>query len=195
MDFSDRVEQGTRIVEVIEDGKISRVSEEYALREGLPIIRKGPVKFASGSDGEEDKKKDLLDAKILGADDFRRPLDREQSKITKELMDNFHWQISRKRREKGLRRKEFAEALGEKEDTVKLLENGILENNDFVLIDKVQDFLGISLRKDEQKIGSDTEMRRLVEEAIAAESGESAEEEKKDEKKGGFAGDDIEIIE
>ena len=150
------------IVEVIEDGKIVRVSEEYARKEGLLILRKRegnafPGKNLSGESlsAKEVKQGIRTDREspkpkkgVLDFEELRKPLDWRKSQIVKELIENFHWHISRARRTRGMSRKQLAEALGEKEETLKLVENGIVPDNDFVLINKIQDLLQINLRKD-----------------------------------------------
>lgn len=177
-----------REVEAIEEGKIVKVSEDYALKEGLPIIRKNLSK-----ETERFKEREEAKEKIFGADEFRKPLDWKERKEIRGLIDNFHWEILRRRRVMNLTRKQFAEAVGEKEETIRKLENGILSSQDYVLISKVQGFLGINIRRDSGNFG---DMRKLVEEnedRNAKVSDKDGKENK--EEKDSFLGDDIEIIE
>ena len=110
-------------------------------------------------------------------DDFRKPLSWKSNRVAKELVDNFHWEIVRERRRKNLSRKELAVGIGVSENTLKIVENGILPKDDFILVNKIQDFLKINLRKEQSGFG---EMRKLVEE--------------KSEQKEDISGDDIEIM-
>lgn len=167
--------QEKRYVEALEDGKIVRVSEDYAKREGLFILRKDVVEkkeeepqptFRLGSQ----RKKPKEESKLL-FDDFRKPLNWRKHQVISELIDNFHWEILKARKARGETRKQTAQAVGVSENDIKMLENGLLPSNDFVLINKVQNYFGINLRKDKKDFSN--EARRLV---------------KYDDKKAGMAG-------
>ncbi len=150
------------MVEAIDDGKIVRVSEEYAKREGLPILRRSNVenketRAVNETDlvkRREFSGRGIFDSSrvhnkgILAFEEYRRPLKRSESDVSNELIDNFHWEILKRRKEKEINRKQFAVDLGVSEEEVKIVENGRLPRNDFVLINKIQSYLGINLRKD-----------------------------------------------
>ncbi|MEM4270996.1 MAG: hypothetical protein QXO70_02780 [Candidatus Pacearchaeota archaeon] len=146
-------EQEERIVEAIEGGRIVRVTEDYAKREGLLILRANPIipsfseKMGYKKSGEIDLKKEKDRKMIAGMDDLRRPLRSKEGDVTKELIENFHWKIAQRRREKGLTRKQVALAIGESENDIKIIENGILPTNNFVLVSKLENYFGINLRK------------------------------------------------
>jgi len=114
-----------KIVEAIHDGKIIKVYEDDAIREGLFILKKHEDKLA----------------------DFRKPLRWKSNNIAAELKENFHWDIVRKRKDRGLGRKQVASAIGCSENDLKSLENGILPSNDFVLINRLEQYFKINLRK------------------------------------------------
>lgn len=154
------------IVEAIEDGKIVTVSEDYAKREGLPILRRSNIE---GKEKKQVSESELIKRKefagrgvfedhrakkgILSFEEYRRPLRRSESDVTNELIDNFHWEILKKRKEKEISRKQFAQDLGVGEEEIRIVENGRLPRNDFVLINKIQSYLGINLRKDGKDFG------------------------------------------
>ena len=48
---------------------------------------------------------------------------------------------------RGMTRKQFAEAIRASENDVKMIENGVLPSPDFVLINKIEQLFGITLRK------------------------------------------------
>ena len=133
-------ESGTDIVEAIEEGKIVRVTESYARIEGLTIIRKPITKKPQKKNSEEDPR--------LTFEDFRKPLNWQKNQVVSELAENFQWEIAKKRKERGLTRRQFAKAIDETESNIKLLENGILPRNDFIIINKIQAFFNVNLRKD-----------------------------------------------
>jgi ribosome-binding protein aMBF1 (putative translation factor) len=143
------------IVEAIDDGKIVKVPEEYALREGLPILRRTEVSFLGKPDrkaAREAEKKEMRSA--MGFDAFRKPLKPKPNDVVSSLIDNFHWQISQRRKEMNLSRKQVADKLGVKELDIKMLENGVLPSDDYLLINKVQQFFSVNLRKDGKDFNS-----------------------------------------
>lgn len=205
-----------KLVEAIEEGKIVNVPEEYAIRERLPILRKPQIEVIGKSKeaGKNIDAKDLrgVDRKEIFGLNFRKPW-RKRNDVIEALIDNFHWVIAAKRRQLGMTRKKLADAIGASELEVKMIENGVLPSDDFVLISKIQNYLGINLRKDAQDFGKSL-MQRAVESRASGMSiskegekkraeyfGEKDEKKKedgykedgKDEKN--IFGDEIEIIE
>jgi ribosome-binding protein aMBF1 (putative translation factor) len=135
----------TEMVDAIKDGKIVRVQKSYAKREGLLIL--GKPKEIKEEVPNYSKSKPVEEKRML-LDDYRRPLKWAQNQVVKELITNFNWEISKARRNRNWSRRQLADAINEKEDVVKMLENGILPKDDFVLINKIQDVLKINIRKD-----------------------------------------------
>jgi len=129
-----------RVVEAIHEGRLVRAYEDDALREGLFILR-----FIDAIPGQEKKVKPEEEKKLL-FDDYRRPL-RNKDNVTKELSDNFHWAIMGKRKSRGMTRKQFADAVRASENDIKMIENGVLPSPDFVLVNRIEQYCGISLRK------------------------------------------------
>lgn len=68
---------------------------------------------------------------------------------TDHLVNNFHWVIMRVRRSKKLTQKELAQALRESEVAIKMIEQGTLSSKTPMLIDKIENYLGINLKKDD----------------------------------------------
>ncbi len=66
-----------------------------------------------------------------------------------DLIHNFHWNIMRARRARHISREQFARDLGESETVVKMVEQGVLPEDDNRIIRKVESYLGINLRKPE----------------------------------------------
>src|SRR3989338_8222734 len=143
-----------RYVEAIEDGKIVYVSEDYARKEDLFVLKKiGEEGFEQQKMADlrlKDKQMKIKNGEISRPlmDDFRRPMKQKKSQITEELVYNFHWEIKKKRRLMDLSRKQLAIDINEPEKDVMMVENGMLPREDFVLINKIQQRLGINLRKD-----------------------------------------------
>ncbi len=131
------------LVDAIEEGRIVRVPELYAKKEGLTILRRPRIEKQSM------QKKQKQEEPYLSFDDFRKPL-KQKSQVLSELMENFHWEIKKKRRQLGITRRKIAEEIGEPEYALKLVESGILPKDDFVIINKLQDYLKLNLRKDKK---------------------------------------------
>ena len=64
-----------------------------------------------------------------------------------DLVDNFHWTIQRIRRARRITRGDFANKIGESESTVQMIESGILPEDNYKIISKIENYFGISLRK------------------------------------------------
>ncbi len=134
-------ESQSDLVDAIEEGRIVKVPESYAKREGLTILRKQLIASQSM------QKKQKQEEHYLSFDDFRKPL-KQKSQVLSELAENFHWEIKKKRRELGITRGKLANDIGEPEHALRLMENGIIQKDDFVIINKLQDYFKINLRKD-----------------------------------------------
>jgi len=156
------------MVEALEDGKIVKVSEEYARVERLPILRRIERKDKIEVPVSKDRRL-LGEEKKIGFDELRKPLHYQKNKVIEDLVPNFQWEIMKARRAKNITRKKLAGAIGVNENSLKLIENGSLPADDFVLINKLQDYLGINLRKD--KMNYSQSVRKIL---------DSAAKEKKD---------------
>lgn len=140
------VQKEVRMVDALDDGRIVRVPEAYALREGLAILRRIPSSEDMRVNTSRARKID--EVKLAPFETLRRPLPNKRDEVTASLVDNFHWIFARKRRERSLSRKHVAEAIGVTENDIKLIENGVLPSNDFVLVSKIEQFYGIVVRKE-----------------------------------------------
>ena len=140
--------QDTGMVEAIEDGRIVRVTEEYARRERLLIIRKNEKSLDSPKAQQEIKLTPRLRGErkaFFDIEKYRRPW-KDKNEILDSLVDNFHWIASSKRKQLNLSRKQLADAISVSEEDLKVFENGGLPKNDYVLISKLENYLKINLR-------------------------------------------------
>lgn len=142
-------------VEAIENGRIVKVDKEYAKKEGLVILRK-PINIDNNSEVRAMKsagagfvKEGLKRRKpMFEIDKYRRPLNYKENNVVSDLNDNFHWELTRARKQKNFTRRQASRELGIDEETLKMVENGILPKDDYVLINKLQSYYGVNLRKD-----------------------------------------------
>ncbi|NCN99451.1 hypothetical protein COU62_00215 [Candidatus Pacearchaeota archaeon CG10_big_fil_rev_8_21_14_0_10_35_219] len=141
-----------RIVEVIKEGEIIRVPESQARDEELFILRNFPD-AAVEKNMEESRESKTLDLtykpkrKVPRVETWRKDV-YKRNDVLASLVDNFHWEIVKKRRGLGLSRKQFADQLGKDEDVLKVVENGGLPEDNFALIARIESILGITLRKE-----------------------------------------------
>lgn len=132
------------LVDAIEEGKIVRVDEEYAKKEGLFVLKKVEVQTLIPQQAKKDR---FRDEKRPLFDDYRKSLHASKDPLLSELIDNFHWILLERRKVKNITRKQLAQSVGVPEVEIKMVENGVLPAKDFVLIGKLEKFYGINLRK------------------------------------------------
>ncbi|MEK6934193.1 MAG: helix-turn-helix transcriptional regulator [Nanoarchaeota archaeon] len=202
------MERQIKLVEAIEEGKIVNVPEDYAVREGLPILRRSKseeiIKDVKGEKSLDVKDLRGVDRREIFGLNYKKPW-RKRNDVIDSLFDNFQWTITAKRRQLGLTRKKLAEAIGSNEEDIKMIENGVLPSDDFVLVSKIQDYLGINLRKDGQTFGkslmqqavssrvtSTKDVNKKIEDNQKAKRNEKSEYKKSKEN---ILGDEIEVIE
>jgi len=68
------------------------------------------------------------------------------------LIENFHWIIMRRRRERKLTISQLADSIGESEISIKMIEQGKLPEDDYRLVNKLENYLSIRISKE----GADT---------------------------------------
>lgn len=148
-----KVMETERMVEAIEEGKIVRVTEDYAKREGLIVLKRyDPPAAAPTAPGYNISKKA---EPVKSMRDYleKRP-DWREKQVTSELLENFNWVVRNERRRRGLTRKQLAKMINEPEENIKMVEAGYLPAKDFILVNKIQGVFGVSLRKDQKKFDS-----------------------------------------
>jgi len=153
-----------RLMEAISSkGKgIVKVCESCSVKGNMPILKRpttfqlkeaerNPVakRVASGSNsGMISPEREKTESSL------REIVDRNYEKLSREkkprpdLIDHFHWVIMRARRKKKLTHEQLAREISESTAAVRMAEDGILPDNDYLLVNKLESFLGIRLVKD-----------------------------------------------
>jgi ribosome-binding protein aMBF1 (putative translation factor) len=130
------------MVDALKEGEIVTVTESEALQEDMFILRKHDLAPKSvGITAEPAKRSAPIKWKSYEPE-------YKKNYVIKELIDNFHWTVIRARKSMNLSRKQLGDAIGATEADLRILENGELPSDDFILINKVQNFLKINLRRD-----------------------------------------------
>lgn len=140
-------------VDVIKDGEIITMPLSQANKEDLFVLRK---KMAAPAPPATPPILLRQPSRSRAQEELTRPLSRwhsyqpeyKKNNVGKDLVDNFHWEIAKARKSRNLSRRQLGEAIGEPEANIKMIENGELPSDDFILINRIQSYLGINLRKD-----------------------------------------------
>jgi len=154
--------QVVRLFDAIYDGKMSLLCERCSIIENSPIIKRpdsaqlkefekrtklyNRIRTIAGLKTEKDKK----DTFFIG--DRLKELDKnprlelpEENQLN--LIDNFHWEIMKIRRRKGLSQKQLGDVIGESEIAIQMIEKGKFPEASESLIKKIEQFFQINLKK------------------------------------------------
>lgn len=175
------------MVDAIEDGRLVRVTESYAKREGLFVLKRPNVNVTQKAPAGltyQDKmniEHGTRRKSVLDLDRFRKPLKHDKNALYTDLKENFHWDIVKARKIRDLTRKQLANAVGATDEEIKLIENGVLSSGNYVLLNKIEKFFNIQLRRG--SVNYQESMRQVVNApASEREMKREVREEKKEEK-------------
>ena len=150
-----------RLIDAIYENEIVKICERCAIVEGIPIIKKPTtsqlkdsersssvyerLKRISGLKKDEEKHESILDQ--LRQLEEHPELEEPEEKKPFNLIDNFHWQVMRARRNRGLSPKQLAWMIGESETAIKMIEKQELPEDAEKLIRKLEQFFQIKIRE------------------------------------------------
>ncbi len=159
-----------RLFDAICDGRMSSICERCSIIENIPIIKKPDIsqlreaeqKFGvyqrmrrlSGIEEPKEQETFFIEDKLEELD--KKPELELPEKDKLNLVEHFHWEIMKNRRRKGLSQEKLAEALGESETAIQMIEKEKLPENAEILIKKLEQFFQIKLRQI-------SEMERIME--------------------------------
>lgn len=153
-------EEKARLLDAISSKGIIKICEPCSKEEDMPILRrpttfqlkeaeKKPIIYKKPMPEEVEKTettlKDVIDKNYEAAVP-------KEKKPRLNLVDNFHWIIMRTRRLKKLTQEQLAKEISESIAAIKMIEQGILPEDDYRLVNKIEGFLRINLVKDVSKI-------------------------------------------
>lgn len=157
----EKTEKEVRLSDAIYENEIVKICERCAILEGIPIIKKPTtsqlkdsersysvyqrLKRISGLVKKEEKHESILDQ--LRKLEEHPELEEPEEKRPFNLIENFHWQVMRARRNRGLSQKQLGWAIGESEMAIKMIEKQELPEDADKLIRKLEQFLQIRLRE------------------------------------------------
>jgi len=202
-----------RLFDAISDEGVVKICEKCAREEHIPIIRR-PTTFQLK---EAERKQSFYEKALssLGKSIERESPEKKEQEITlreivdrnyerkvpkskeprPEMIDNFHWVIMRARRMKKLTQAQLAKRIEESEAAIKMVEQGILPEDDYRLVNKLENFLKVRIIRpefvseikpssiprtlsfdiNEAKILTIDDIRRMKEEKITEEDEETEE--------------------
>lgn len=175
-----------RLHDAISNKGIVKVCGDCANLENIPVIKK-PTETQLAEAQKPRTRQERLAArappKLMKTEVTLRDLIDEKFKnrgvqSNPDLIENFHWKIQQAKRMKRITREEFAKGIGESDATVRRIEQGFLPANDYKIVNKIESFLGISLRKDgasgfpdtSKKYSFDSSMEKVPEKKLAFDS-------------------------
>ena len=155
-----------RLFDVISKEGIIKICKKCVSEENLPLIRRATTFQLKESEKQQtyregikefsktqvmkkdlNKKEDISLRNIIDKNLKMNHIDKIKPKPY--LIDNFHWVIMRARRAKHISREQFAREIGESETLIKMVERGILPENDNLIINKIEGYLSVKLKKSE----------------------------------------------
>ena len=160
-----------RFFDMVDQKEIVKVCENCAINENMPVIRR-----ATEFQIKQSERKPTMHERISGVSmlvqreevrrtnaSLRQIIDRNYARILPkerkprmDLVPNFYWGIMRARRARKVTQEQMAKVLGVPEAAIRLAEQGILPETDYVLARKIENFLGIKIVRDGNQIGIHT---------------------------------------
>lgn len=149
-----------RIFDAIYQGRMANLCERCSIIENIPLIKKPNASQLKESEtlSVSDRMRQISGIKepekqeTFFQEDKLKELDNNPElefpeKKSLNLIEHFHWEIMKNRRRKGLSHQQLAESLGESELVIQMIEKSELPENAETLINKLEQFFQIKLRK------------------------------------------------
>lgn len=156
-----------RMVEAIKGDKILTYCSSCASEGGLLIVKKDDPEQANREFDPSEYKRQLVEKyedknverELAENVSLRDIIEKNYSKKISsngerdDLVHNFHWMIMRARRSKKISQAQFAEMIKEPRSAVEMMEKGILPKDSDALIRKIESYLGINIRTNNEDSG------------------------------------------
>ncbi|NMB66754.1 hypothetical protein GYA25_01700 [Candidatus Woesearchaeota archaeon] len=142
-----------KLYDVISKKGIVKICERCNSFEKLPLVKKvdsnkvleevnkRPQTYQEKFDKKFSKKEPTLRDLI----DKRRNVEKQEN--PEDLVDNFYWVIKRVRRLRKITLTQLSKEINEPEETLKMLEEGIIPSGVYRIVNKIEDYFHINLRK------------------------------------------------
>ncbi|MDP3987501.1 MAG: hypothetical protein Q8P81_04730 [Nanoarchaeota archaeon] len=156
--------QRTRLFDAISPKGIEKICDYCSIKESIPVLKRPTTEQLKESEKdhrpyreafEKNKKPASIKNNIATETTLREIVDRNymdksprEVRPRPDLVEHFHWVIMRARRSRKMTPEQLAKEISESVAAVKMAEQGILPDDDYRLIKKLESFLGIRLAKD-----------------------------------------------
>jgi len=156
----EKSEEEVQLVDAIYENEVVKVCEKCSITEKIPLIKKPSIeqlkeseksfnvyqrmRKMAGLDKKEEKHETILQL-LKKFEEKEKSIQIPEKSLN--LIDNFHWEIARARRNKGLSQRQLGEAIDESESAIKMIERADLPGNYEKLIKKIEQFFQIRLSK------------------------------------------------
>ena len=153
-------EEEVRLFDGIYVNEVVRICERCALLSDVPLIKRPSAEQLKESEKswkvrerlgrisrvESAPERAKVESSIrLNQIEIIKP--KRNEKIESNLVDNYHWVLMVSRRKRGLTVKQLAEAIGESESAIKLLEKRVLPEESLELLRKLEQFFNVRIFK------------------------------------------------
>lgn len=154
--------KNTRLLDAISSSGIVKVCGDCSEKEDMPVLRR-PTTFQlkeaekrprymypkePKKEFEEQNTKTTL--KEIVDKNYEASIFKEKGPRI-DLIDNFHWVLMRARRLKKITQEQLAKEISESTAAIKMAEEGILPEDDYRLVNKLESFLGVKILKNEAR--------------------------------------------
>jgi len=130
--------------------QLKESEKELKIHDMLLSVRRQKKESLEEPEKKDEKTKTEITLKEIADKNYETAVPKEK-KPRPNLVDNFHWIIMRTRRLKKLTQEQLAKEISESTAAIKMVEQGILPEDDYRLVNKLEGFLGINLVKDVSK--------------------------------------------
>jgi len=152
-----------KLIDAISDKGIVRVCESCALANGWMILRRLIPVEADNQTSFQDRVKNFervfpkkgsvaedISLRDIVEKNFVKKLPKDKKKRD-DLIDNFHWVLMRARRAKKVSVEQMASEIGEASVAIKMAESGVVPDEGYNLVNKLENYLGVVILKDRSK--------------------------------------------
>ena len=130
--------------------QLKEAEKKFRVYETLSSRREQAKEQSKGDEKKNEKEKLEITLKEIANRNYEKTIS-EEKKLRPDLVDHFHWIIMRARRMKKLTQEQLAKEISESTAAIKMAEKGILPEDDYRLVNKLESFLGIKIAKDKSK--------------------------------------------
>jgi len=172
----------TRLFDAISEKGIVHLCKDCSIKEDIPVIKKPTTEQLKESEKKEgfresikrferrpqispEQKRQIESQEItlrsIVEKNFSEKDLQKELKPRTDLIENFHWIIMRARRARKMTVPQLAKEIAESESVIKMAERGLLPEDDYKIVNKLETYLGIRIIKPEVEEQLKNKPRRI----------------------------------